>query len=277
MKIKTVPHVTGVEIPLLDSKFSNDYTISYYQKLKKILDELNLKRKTITVIPKSKDITSNSKETVKKGMDHLKKCIDFTALLGATELSGPIVFPFLDRPKIDGKELECDRLKQYIQDGTIKVVPRLREIADYAADKNIKITVEYLNHWETIFPNTLQQTFLLVSKINRSNVGILVDTAHEVMNGQGPKMFDKTIDILHKLKVPLSLQLSEPQRGDLTNTWLPFQILNSFKRRKINTPLILEIFDCNAPFSNDFRLNRTSFKDPIDVIRRSAKLTIDMF
>lgn len=54
----------------------------------------------------------------------------------------------------------------------------LRVAADIAADRGIRLAIEPLNRFETDFVNTVEQGLELVARIDRNNVGLLLDTFH---------------------------------------------------------------------------------------------------
>jgi D-psicose/D-tagatose/L-ribulose 3-epimerase len=57
-------------------------------------------------------------------------------------------------------------------------VENLRIAADYAADHGVSIAIEPLNRFETDFINTVEQAVDLATRIDRPNVGLLLDSFH---------------------------------------------------------------------------------------------------
>jgi D-psicose/D-tagatose/L-ribulose 3-epimerase len=57
-------------------------------------------------------------------------------------------------------------------------VSQIREMADVAAVKNIKLAIEPLNRFETDMINTVSQGMLFISDAGRKNLGLHLDTFH---------------------------------------------------------------------------------------------------
>lgn len=61
---------------------------------------------------------------------------------------------------------------------TENAVNNIREAADYAEEKGIKLAIEAINRYETYFANTLTKAYDLVKRINHKAVGIMADLFH---------------------------------------------------------------------------------------------------
>lgn len=61
---------------------------------------------------------------------------------------------------------------------TENAVNNIREAADYAEEKGIKLAIEAINRYETYFANTLTKAYALVKRINHKAVGIMADLFH---------------------------------------------------------------------------------------------------
>jgi 5-keto-L-gluconate epimerase len=67
----------------------------------------------------------------------------------------------------------------------------LRECAEYARQRNIKLTLEPVNRYESNFINTLQEGIDLIDKVDVSNLGLLADTFH--MNIEEASIYESII------------------------------------------------------------------------------------
>ncbi|MEH7495258.1 sugar phosphate isomerase/epimerase family protein [Neobacillus niacini] len=110
--------------------------------------------------------------------DALKLC--YEAVDACRELNGKVItlwlgyegfdYPFqIDYPKV------WNQVKKFI-----------RKIADYAPD--LKISIEYKPYQERsyAFIDSIGSTMLMVSEINRENVGVTVDYCHMLMKRENP-------------------------------------------------------------------------------------------
>ncbi|HXX06198.1 MAG TPA: hypothetical protein VEJ68_05175, partial [Candidatus Bathyarchaeia archaeon] len=70
--------------------------------------------------------------------------------------------------------------------------------------------------------------------------------------------------------LPIFLQISEPGRGDIVNSWIPFdQFLGMVQALDIVDrahPIDIEIFDATGPNPTLMQLTRDPFADPIQVL-----------
>lgn len=67
----------------------------------------------------------------------------------------------------------------------------LRECAEFAWKKNIKLTLEPVNRYESNFINTLQEGIELIKRVDRFNIGLLADTFH--MNIEEVSIYESII------------------------------------------------------------------------------------
>ncbi len=110
--------------------------------------------------------TEEEQQTAKS---YLKSIIDTMPALGATMLVGPL---YSSVGRADAEE-EVNYRRQWTL-----VVNHLKEIAEYASQRNVNLCIEPLNRFETDFLNTVDQTLELVKDIGAPNVFIHLDTFH---------------------------------------------------------------------------------------------------
>lgn len=105
-------------------------------------------------------------EVQEKVRERLKGHIRFASKLKAQVVLGSI------RGKLDDSSLKSKRA------GYKVAVDAVKELADFAADMDVKLTVEPINRYETNFINTAMDAVDFVTHVNADNVGIVIDTFH---------------------------------------------------------------------------------------------------
>jgi D-psicose/D-tagatose/L-ribulose 3-epimerase len=102
-------------------------------------------------------------------MKYVKKLVDQAAIMKCPRIIGPI---YSVVGKADAVEPKQQRVEFKL------VVKNLKELAKYAAKKNIKLCIEPLNRFETDFLNTCDQGLKLLKAVNAKNVKLHLDTFH---------------------------------------------------------------------------------------------------
>ena len=100
---------------------------------------------------------------------YLRTCIDIAAQLRSPTVSGPM-YAGVGNTQMRNA---ASRRAQWQRS-----VDGLTPIADYAAERGVKLAFEPLNRFETDLVNTVEQGLELIRGIGRSNVGFLLDTFH---------------------------------------------------------------------------------------------------
>lgn len=116
-----------------------------------------------------RDVSSDDPAIREGGKRYIGQCVDIAATLGAPMVAGPMY-------SATGKVALVSPEKRRQQWAWAS--ENLREAADYAASKGIRLAIEPLNRFETDLVNTVEQGVDLVSRIGRDNVGLLLDTFH---------------------------------------------------------------------------------------------------
>jgi D-psicose/D-tagatose/L-ribulose 3-epimerase len=117
----------------------------------------------------TRDVSHEDPVMRRKGIDYLRICTDIAETVGSPHVAGPMF-------SAEGKARllsEQDRERQWSW-----AVESLREAAAYAADHGVRLAIEPLNRFETDFANTVDQGLRLCDRIDRENVGLLLDTFH---------------------------------------------------------------------------------------------------
>lgn len=105
----------------------------------------------------------------KNGSDYMKGVMDVMAEVNCPIMMGP-VYSAVGRAEITPPD---EYKKQFDT-----VTKNLRALAEYAAERNIKIAVEPLNRYETDFINTCEQALKLINSVNHPSLRMMLDTYH---------------------------------------------------------------------------------------------------
>jgi D-psicose/D-tagatose/L-ribulose 3-epimerase len=95
--------------------------------------------------------------------------IEAAAQLGSPVVCGPM-YSAVGKVHLED---ETARKQEWLQ-----AVSEIRDQADYAADKGIKIALEPLNRFETDMINIVSQGLAFIQDIGRDNLGLHLDTFH---------------------------------------------------------------------------------------------------
>jgi sugar phosphate isomerase/epimerase len=199
-----------------------------------------------------------------QALEYLKSRVDITHALRGEIMMGPIVIPYAAFPTTDSNDpIWSDQLQDYLKERYENAQPILEELGEYAEMKNVKLAIEPITHWETPGPNKLSQLIEFLDGIHSRNVGVVIDSAHETLDGEGPEIFKAQVEHLAYTERLHYIQLSPPDRGALHTSWLPWQ---SFLEPILNVhyrgPIAIEIFNAIPVFANLLRLTRRKFWIP---------------
>jgi D-psicose/D-tagatose/L-ribulose 3-epimerase len=150
-----------IEIPLMDVEDVHPAPI------RERLDAAGIDVVTSTVLGAPTDITSDDAEVRAAGVDYLRRCIEVTAELGASQLSGVIYGMHGKRPRSRPDEEDWRRSAE-----------GLAGAAEDAATAGIAIGIEPVNRYESPLVNTCEQAVRLADMVGAPNVRIHLDTYH---------------------------------------------------------------------------------------------------
>lgn len=102
-----------------------------------------------------------------KTREHLARCLEFTAEMGANLLSGPVYAPVGHLP---GRRRTEDEWRW--------AVDCFQQLGPVLEKNGITLALEPLNRFETFFLNTLSDTSALCDAIGHPRIGVLLDTFH---------------------------------------------------------------------------------------------------
>ena len=136
---------------------------------------------TLTVcigLPEKYNVSSEDKSVRQAGIEYMKRLIDKTYLVGAKQIGG-IIYAYwpVDYSKPVNKPLARE----------ISICS-VQELADYAAPKDITLTLETVNRFEQFLFNDAKEATKFVKDIARDNVKVMLDSFH--MNIEEDSFYD---------------------------------------------------------------------------------------
>ena len=176
-----------------------------------------------------RDISASDAETRDGALHYLKTCVDIAAIVGSPHVAGPIYAVTGGAPMRDETERIAKRLR---------AATGLGLVADYAAERGIRLAIEPLNRFETDLVNTVEQGVELCDLIGRTNVGLLIDTFH--MNIEEKNIGDAVRAAADRVFL---VQVSENDRGAPGSGHVPWeQFFASLRDIGYAGPVVVESF-----------------------------------
>jgi D-psicose/D-tagatose/L-ribulose 3-epimerase len=122
----------------------------------------------LAVTPPGRDLVQTDPGTVRLSQDYLRSLVDAAVTIGAPSVCGP-VYAAVGRLWLmsAAERRECYR----------ELRAALEPLADYAADRGVRIGIEALNRYETSVLNTMAQTLDALDGLP-DTVGIMLDSYH---------------------------------------------------------------------------------------------------
>jgi D-psicose/D-tagatose/L-ribulose 3-epimerase len=139
------------------------------QKVNAILHEKNLGVVVCGAFGLSRNLCSEDPTLVKNAKDYIIWLIDAAEVWGAEVVAGPM-YSSVGKAHYDDSH---ERQKEWQ-----RAVVNMREMADYARPKGVKLALEALNRFETDMINVVSQGLAFIKDVGRDNVGLHLDTFH---------------------------------------------------------------------------------------------------
>lgn len=258
---------TGFEFPIAPKETKNyEKDLTDYANLRSYMDEQGLGNVKITTnvgATRTFDPSSPYPEQRQEALEYLKSRVDITATLGGEILMGPIIIPYGVFPTTDFNEpIWSDELQAHLKVRYKNAQPTLNELGKYAEGKNVKLAIEPITHWETPGPNKLSQLIEFLGGVESKQVGVVIDSAHETLDGDGPDIFRGQVETLAEQGRLHYIQISPPDRGAVHTSWLPWQSFLEPILPVYKGPIAIEIFNAIPAFINSLRLSRRKFWIP---------------
>lgn len=171
-----------IEIPLMTLDTFDAGAVS------RRLADAGLDAVTSTVLLHGTDITSPDPLIRRRGIGYIKACIEATAAIGKTNLSGVLYAQHVKENAAPPAKAEWE----YAAEG-------LREAAVYAREYGVVLGLEPVNRYESNLVNTASQALALKEMIGEPNIKIHLDTYH--MNIEEKSFYEATrlagSDLIH--------------------------------------------------------------------------------
>lgn len=166
-KVELFPFLAQCGIDIVEFSVLSNYSKERALFLKEKLSEAGLRASCCSALPQGVSFTAGDEEKATAGLEYIKRCIDFCRDIGSDKMNGILFSPW--------GEFNSEIPKR---EKWQKVVPYLREAADYAAEYGITINLEVLNRYESDFINTLDEGSEFLKMVDRPNLKLLADTFH---------------------------------------------------------------------------------------------------
>lgn len=176
-----------------------------------------------------RDISHEEPERRAQGVAYLKGCIDLAAAVGSPHVAGPM-YSATGKARL----LPPDQREQQ----RAWAVESLRQAADYAGERGVRLAIEPLNRFETDLVNTVEQGLDLCQRTGRDNVGLLLDTFH--MNIEEKSIGRALATAGEKL---FHMQVAENDRGTPGSGHIPWdEVFGALHELGYSGPIVIESF-----------------------------------
>lgn len=260
---------SGFEFPIKPTfPVNNDFVkdVQSYIELRGYLNSEglgNVKIVTNVGTTRTYDPTSPYSEQREKALAYLKSRVDITAALYGNIMMGPLIVPYGRYFKDDfGTPIWSDALQDLLAERYRIAQPVFNELGKYAETKEVKLAIEPITHWEQPGPNKLSQLIEFLNGVESTQVGVVIDGAHETLDGDGPELFKEQVAHIAGQGRLHYIQVSPPDRGALHTSWFPWQSFLEQVLQHYEGPIAVEIFNAIPAFVDSMRLTRRKFWIP---------------
>jgi D-psicose/D-tagatose/L-ribulose 3-epimerase len=181
----------GIEIPLMELELIDP------EAIRARCESAGAAVVTSTAVDEERDPSSESTEVRERARRYLCECVEAAAAMGAPILTG-VTYSAL------GRRLERPPNRADLE----RAADVLRDVARFAADRDVTVGIEPVNRYETFLVNTAAQGRELKQIVGEPNVGVHLDAYHMNIEEEsfGPPVTDTIGDLIH-------FHLSESHRG----------------------------------------------------------------
>jgi D-psicose/D-tagatose/L-ribulose 3-epimerase len=134
-----------------------------------LLTEHGLGATVCAVLPPGRELVATTPDVVAATQDYLRRCVDAAAAVGSGVVAGPL-YASVGRTWRFGPE-EREAYTRELHAG-------LEPVAEYAAERGVRLGVEPLNRYETSVVNTVEQGLAMIEGLPPEGVGLALDTYH---------------------------------------------------------------------------------------------------
>jgi D-psicose/D-tagatose/L-ribulose 3-epimerase len=162
------PKVKSMGFDILEIACENPDLLDI-QAIKEVIAKNGLSAIICGVFGPDRNICSSDPKIRENARKYILWLIDSAAQLGTEVVCGPM-YSSVGKAHLEDSET---REKEWIL-----AVFEIRELADYASGKGVKLALEPLNRFETDMINTVSQGLMFINDVGRNNVGFHLDTFH---------------------------------------------------------------------------------------------------
>lgn len=241
--------------------------VNSYVRLKKAFDAAGLQDAKFTTnvgTTRTFDPTSPYEEQREQALTYLKSRVDITHVLGGDAImSGPFLYPYGAFPLTDsGEPIWSDALQDWMRPRYTSARSTFRELAEYAAGKDVKLALEPIKSWESPPPTMVSEALDFLDDGEIAPGGVTIDTAQVVMESQGPAVFRRNVARAVRQNRLLYVHISAPDRGAVRDSWIPWDIILNELEPVYRGPYLIEVFNAIPPFDSSMRMARRRFWRP---------------
>ncbi|PCK86640.1 xylose isomerase [Rhizobium sophoriradicis] len=261
---------TGFDVHIAPGPAHADHhaEVESYISLRRAFDRAGFRDVKFTTnvgTTRSFDPTSPYEEQRKQALSYLKSRVDITSVLGGenTIMSGPFLYPYGVFPLTDdGEGIWSDALQDWMKPRYAAAASILRELAQYSAEKRVKLAIEPVKNWETPGPTMVSEALDFLESAAIPVCGVTIDTAQVVMESQGPAIFRKNVARAVQQSRLNYVHISAPDRGAVRDSWVPWEIMLDEIEPVYSGPYLVEVFNAIPPFESSMRMTRRRFWRP---------------
>jgi D-psicose/D-tagatose/L-ribulose 3-epimerase len=211
----------GMEIPMFDPA-----TLPV-DSIRRSFESSALDCTVCAILPPGMNPISPDRETRKRSIEHLKRCVDACAAMNAELLGGPLFAPIGYLP---GHRSTNDEWSWAVE--------AFQSLRDVLAATNLSISIEPVNRSETFFLRTAQDAVRLCDLVDDPHFGVTIDTFHA--NIEEHSICEAIRSLGSRLR---HVHASENDRGPLGRGHVPFdEIVPVLKQIDFQGYLMIEGF-----------------------------------
>ena len=165
---KYAPKIKSMGFDLLEIGIENIEDLDYAEA-RKILQEHDLGITLAAAMGPDRDLIHEDESIQANGKNYIRQCIEAAHTIESKILCGPM-YAAVGRTweqTPDGRKRDKDVLVNHLYD-----------LAKYAGEHGVTLSIEPLNRFETSFLNTTDQAIEIIDAVNHSNCKIHLDTFH---------------------------------------------------------------------------------------------------
>lgn len=241
--------------------------VQAYASLRREMDESGLQGLALaTNVGATPNLDPSSRDPAvrRAALEFLRSRLDITAALRGEIMMGPVVIPYgaFVHSAPNGDAVWSDALQDELAQRYELAAAVLEELGEHASSRGVRVAIEPISHWETPGPNKLSQLLSFLRSVRCAQIGAIIDSAHETLDGDGPDVFVDQIAELAAAGRLHYVQASPPDRGDLGSSWLPWGPLFRPLLARYTGPVAIEIFNAVPDFAAGLRLSRRKYWIP---------------